>query len=157
MTQVLVVCVGNSLVADDGIGENIYEDLRRRNLPETFRLEHVGVSGIALFDLFDSDDLFVLVDAANRGDAPGTVRVHRPTTTEFNQTALSAHDIGVGEALLLCQLLAPLRVPRHSAIVTVEGECFTELRQRLSPAVLASIPIAISRVLELVAQTGALA
>jgi hydrogenase maturation protease len=157
MTQALVVCVGNALVADDGVGENIYEDLRKRSFPDTFRLEHIGVSGIALFDLFDSDDLFILVDAANRGDAPGTIRVHHPTTTGLATTALSAHDIGVGEALALCQLLAPKRIPRRSAIVTIEGECFTELRQQLSPAVQAAIPFAISKVLELVAQTGAIA
>jgi hydrogenase maturation protease len=155
MTTALIVCVGNSLVADDGVGSRVYEALLTEHLPGTIRLERLGVLGIELLDLFDREDDLVLVDAAKWGDVPGTIKVHQTNPLEATHSAVCAHDIGFTEALAIGRLLAPSRLPQRTTLVTVEGACFDELRESLSPDVEAAIPKAVMAVLGLISQPGA--
>lgn len=150
----LVVCVGNPLAADDAIGWHAYNALKQQTLPRGMRLVHLGLAGLDLLELFDADDICVLLDAARTGGPPGTVQVRNPEEFSCSEHAISAHDIGFAEALALGHALVPSRRPRDARLVTVEGACFDDLRPSLSPVVRAAIPKAIATVLSLVCHGG---
>ena len=143
----LLVCLGNPLAGDDGVGWNIYKALVRKCLPPAVRVVHLGLAGLELVDLFDAEDFCVLVDAARTGDAPGTVKIRHPPRISEATCAVSAHDIGFAEALAISQALFPAKSPLRCRLVTVEGACFDELCPTLTPIVKASIPKAVSAVL----------
>lgn len=78
--RLLVAGMGNLLHRDDGIGVRVIETLEAEGgLPEGVRLREVGIGGMHLVqDLMEGWDGLILVDAVDRGDAPGAVRILRP-------------------------------------------------------------------------------
>jgi hydrogenase maturation protease len=76
---VLVAGVGNVFLGDDGFGVAVAERLAGEPLPDGVRVEDFGIRGVHLaYELLNGYDLAILVDAAPRGGAPGTVYVIEP-------------------------------------------------------------------------------
>jgi hydrogenase maturation protease len=74
--RTLVAGVGNIFLGDDAFGVEVVRLLAGRPVPEGVQIRDFGIRGVHLaYDLLDGCDLFVLVDAAQRGEAPGTVSV----------------------------------------------------------------------------------
>jgi hydrogenase maturation protease len=74
--RTLVAGVGNIFLGDDGFGPEVARRLAGAGLPEGARVADYGTSGMHLaFDLTSGYDTAILVDAAPRGAAPGTVTV----------------------------------------------------------------------------------
>ena len=74
--RTLVAGVGNVFLGDDAFGVEVVRLLAERPLPEGVQIRDFGIRGLHLaYDLLNGCDLFVLVDAAQRGEAPGTVSV----------------------------------------------------------------------------------
>ena len=74
--NILIAGIGNVFLGDDAFGVEVVKRLSRRNLPEHVRIVDFGIRGIDLaYALMDVYDLAILVDAAPRGRAPGTVYV----------------------------------------------------------------------------------
>jgi hydrogenase maturation protease len=74
--RTLVAGVGNVFLRDDAFGVEVIRLLGERRDPSGVQIRDFGIRGVHLvYDLLDGCDLFVLVDAAARGDAPGTVTV----------------------------------------------------------------------------------
>jgi hydrogenase maturation protease len=74
--RTLVAGVGNVFLRDDAFGVEVIRLLGERKDPSGVQIKDFGIRGVHLvYDLLDGCDLFVLVDAAARGDAPGTVTV----------------------------------------------------------------------------------
>ena len=74
--RTLVAGVGNIFLGDDAFGVEVVRLLAERPVPEGVQIRDFGIRGVHLaYDLLDGCDLFVLVDAAQRGEAPGTVSV----------------------------------------------------------------------------------
>jgi len=74
--RTLVAGVGNIFLSDDAFGCEVIRLLAGRPVPEGVQIRDFGIRGVHLaYDLLDGCDLFVLVDAAARGEAPGTVSV----------------------------------------------------------------------------------
>lgn len=149
-TQVraIVICVGNGLVADDGVGEAIYDRLTRESLPDGVELRFVGVAGIAMLDALSGEDLLIVVDAVQLGWAPGTVHVldwddlPRP-----GPHAVSVHGIGVRETIEVGRLVQPDDMPHQVVLIGVEGVCFDQVGAPLTPAVAAAVGPAVERVM----------
>ncbi len=81
MTRLLVACVGNPLRGDDGFGAAVAA--RMGALPRGVDLVETGIGGVALLqELMGGCDGLVLVDASDRGAAPGTVFVLEPQVDE---------------------------------------------------------------------------
>jgi len=100
-SEVLIVCIGNELVADDAVGYVVYEQLVSKNLPDTIRIEFCGVGGVALLDLITgNEDLMIVVDAMMLGAVPGTVhQIDWQNLPQNSRSAISAHGIGLKETL----------------------------------------------------------
>jgi len=146
----LIVCVGNPLVADDGVGCAIHDALRGASLPPNVRLELLGVGGIALLDLLQGERRLVLVDAVQLGGAPGTIHSFAWDGLPAAQAApVSVHGIGLREVIELGRRLYPERMPAEVHLVGVEGACCDRLGCGLSPEVAAAVAPAVAEILRI--------
>ena len=74
--RILVAGVGNVFLRDDAFGVEVVRLLAERPQPPGVQVRDYGIRGVHLaYELLNGYDLFVLVDAAPRGEAPGTVTV----------------------------------------------------------------------------------
>jgi hydrogenase maturation protease len=74
--RILVAGVGNVFLRDDAFGVEVVRLLAERPQPPGVQIRDYGIRGVHLvYELLNGYDLFVLVDAAPRGLAPGTVTV----------------------------------------------------------------------------------
>jgi hydrogenase maturation protease len=74
--RVLVACVGNIFLGDDGFGVEVARRLAGTPVPDGVRVVDYGTGGLHLaYDLADGYQTTILVDAAPRGGKPGTVTV----------------------------------------------------------------------------------
>jgi hydrogenase maturation protease len=75
-SKTLVAGVGNIFQRDDAFGVEVIRLLADRPRPAGVKVADFGIRGVHLvYELLDGCDLFVLVDAAQRGCVPGTVTV----------------------------------------------------------------------------------
>jgi len=75
-TRTLVAGVGNVFAGDDAFGVEVIKLLASRPRPAGVEVADFGIRGVHLvYELLNGCDLFVLVDAAQRGYEPGTVTV----------------------------------------------------------------------------------
>jgi hydrogenase maturation protease len=94
--KVLIACVGNIFLGDDGFGVEVARSLSKRQLPESVSVKDYGIRGFDLaYALLDPWDLVIMVDALSRGEAAGTLYVVEP---ELNRpasadTALNPHGM----------------------------------------------------------------
>ena len=81
--KILIACIGNIFLGDDGFGVEVARRLASRPLPPDVTVKDFGIRGFDLaYALMDSQDLTILVDACARGGAPGTVFVIEPDPVE---------------------------------------------------------------------------
>jgi hydrogenase maturation protease len=81
--HILIACVGNIFLGDDGFGTEVARRLAARSLPPGVVLKDFGIRGLDLtYALLDPYDLVILVDACPRGGAPGTVYLVEPDPVE---------------------------------------------------------------------------
>lgn len=74
--RTLVAGVGNIFQRDDAFGVEVIRLLAGQPAPPGVKVADFGIRGVHLvYELLDGCDLFVLVDAAQRGCPPGTVTV----------------------------------------------------------------------------------
>jgi hydrogenase maturation protease len=79
MNRMLIAGVGNIFLGDDGFGVEVAGRLAHADLPGWVRVADYGISGMHLaYDLAEGYQTTILIDAAPRGDVPGTVYVIEP-------------------------------------------------------------------------------
>jgi hydrogenase maturation protease len=146
-SDVLIVCIGNSLAGDDGLGEAVYERLRRAPESMSSRLLLLGLGGLALLDYLRSQKLLIVIDAVQFNSQPGTVHVMDFDRIPAAETqAVSLHGIGLRETLCVAQLLYPDRLPNRIVLIGVEGRCFNELGAPLSGEVAGALEAVVEEV-----------
>ena len=75
----LVAGVGNIFLGDDGFGVEVARRLTGEPMPDGVDVADFGIRGVHLaYELLDGYDELILVDAAPRGEQPGTVYVIEP-------------------------------------------------------------------------------
>jgi len=102
--RILVAGIGNIFLGDDAFGVEVVRRLASRALPDYVRVVDFGIRGLDLaYALLDDYDLAILVDAAGRGETPGSLFVLEPELCEAN-----AVD---GQAVLIeAHSMNPMRV-----------------------------------------------
>src|SRR5206468_3494520 len=72
--RMLVAGVGNIFLSDDGFGSEVVRRMQGVPVPADVDVIDVGIRGVHLaYQLLDGYDVLVVIDAAARGQAPGTV------------------------------------------------------------------------------------
>ena len=150
MKRVLIVCIGNSLVADDAVGYHLYTLLGEEVLGPDVRRCMLGTGGMAIIDELAGEQCLIVVDAVQLGANPGTIHVLGWEELPRNEMRpVSGHGIGVREALQVCHRLFPEKVPARTYLVGIEGACFDLVGAGLSPHVEKALPHAVEHILDL--------
>jgi hydrogenase maturation protease len=145
-TRILVAGVGNVLRGDDGFGPAVTELLG--HLPAGAEVVETGTGGIALLqELMLGCDGLVLIDAVDRGAAPGTVFVLEPEVSPGEHVP-DVHLANPDRVLSMAKTMGFL--PERVRIIGCQPLDVDELCQGLSPVVLAALPLAVQRIEEIV-------
>jgi hydrogenase maturation protease len=145
-SRVLVGCVGNVLRSDDGFGPAVAE--RLTGLPEGAEVVETGIGGIALLqELLAGCDGLVLIDAVDRGEAPGTVFVIEPQVLDSEHVP-DVHLANPERVLTMAKAMRAL--PERVLIVGCQPAEVDELERGLSPTVERAVEVAAARVEEAV-------
>ncbi len=144
--RLLVAGVGNVLRGDDGFGPAVTQLLG--HLPEQVDVVETGIGGIALLqELMAGCDGLVLIDAVERGAAPGTVFLITPEVND----AVHVPDVHLANPDRVLSMAKTIGVlPERVLIVGCQPAETDELCLSLSPAVQRALAIAVAKIEETV-------
>ncbi len=72
--RILIACIGNIFLGDDGFGVEVARRLSTRHYPESVHIVDFGIRGLDLaYALLEHYDTVVLVDTVSRRGLPGTL------------------------------------------------------------------------------------
>ena len=137
---ILVLGLGNDLLADDGVGHRVVEWIRRR-LAKEWPVECAATieMGVSLLDWMVGRRRVVLVDAVRTGNhSPGTWFEQKPEEVPAVLVP-GPHFFGVGEALKLAHCLE-MPIPEEIRIFAVEVEDPWTIGGKMTQAVERAIP-----------------
>jgi hydrogenase maturation protease len=134
--DVLVLGLGNTLLADDGVGVHVVRRLAAdAALPAWVRAVDGGTMGFRLTAMLSGAGDVLIIDAADIGLAPGTIRMLDETTLDAhvaNGKRTSAHEAGLADLLCLARL--ENFGPRHLAVLAIQPQVI-DWRETLSDSV----------------------
>jgi hydrogenase maturation protease len=118
--RVLVAGIGNIFLGDDGFGVAVANRLAERELPAGVDVRDFGIRGMDLaYALQDGYDAVVFVDAAPRGEAPGTLSVIEPEL-DLDEVVLDTHGMDPLRVIGLARALGG--IPPRVLVVACEPE-----------------------------------
>jgi hydrogenase maturation protease len=153
--RILIACIGNIFLGDDGFGVEVAQRLQRR-YPEEVQVVDFGIRGMELaYTLLENYETLVLVDAVPRGGQPGTLYLIEPDLANFNaeagaeagRTALDTHSMDPVKVLAFARTLGAR--PIRTLLVGCEptplgnGEDYTDMQMGLSAPVQAAVEDAV--------------
>ena len=118
--RILIACIGNIFLGDDGFGVEVARQLMTRQYPQGVQVVDFGIRGIELaYTLLDPYDTLVLVDAIARGGQPGTVYLIEPdlsnmtpeTGAQAGRVGLDAHSMDPVKVLAFARTLGAQPIP----------------------------------------------
>ena len=139
---VLLLGLGNPLMADDGAGQELLSRLSARASELGAAVEFVdgGTQGLALLGMLEGRKAVVFLDAVRLGHKPGAIHVLRgEELAGMCARATTAHEGSVPQILAALELLG--ETPEEVALIGLEPERI-ETGIGLSPTVEASLGIA---------------
>jgi len=149
-SRTVVAGVGNVFLGDDAFGVEVARLLAERSLPVNTEVHDFGIRGLHLaYELLDGCDLFILVDAAPRGERPGTVTVLEVNYAESGPGSvpvMDAHGLAPDEVFRLLDTLGGR--PGRSLVVACEPADVSP-GMGLSDPVRAALPHAVQAVEEI--------
>jgi hydrogenase maturation protease len=161
--RILVACIGNIFLGDDGFGVEVAQRLMTRQYPENVRIVDFGIRGMDLaYTLLDDYDALVLVDAIPARGQPGTLYLIEPDLSDISsekgveagQVALDNHSMDPLKVLAYARALGAR--PIHTLLVGCEPAAFAgaddyaEMQMGLSEPVRAAVDEAVKMIDSLV-------
>jgi hydrogenase maturation protease len=156
--SILIACIGNIFLGDDGFGFEVAQALAGSPLPVGAELVDYGIRGLDLaYALLRPWQAVIMVDAIGRGGAPGTLYLLQPAESQETgeQAGLDPHAMDPVRVLATARSLGEVSASIY--IVGCEPQDFGDEgegyepggRMGLSPAVAAAVPEAARMVLDL--------
>lgn len=136
---VLVACIGNVFLGDDGFGVEVARRLAEGPVPPDVVVTDFGIRGLHLaYALLEPYALAIVVDAVQRGGAPGTLYLLEPEGVGdlTGTTCTDAHGMSLPAVLATTRAMGGT-VPRL-LLVGCEPACVDEgmgLSDRVTQAV----------------------
>jgi len=153
MKRILVACIGNIFLGDDGFGVEVSRRLAQRPLPDGVRVIDFGIRGLDLtYALLEGWDAAIFVDAAPRGGQPGTLYVLDPQADASAPSAIEPHGMDPMKVLALAGNLGG--TPKVLRVIGCEPASAGDFEMGLSPEVQAAVDPAVALVEDLVAKLG---
>jgi len=147
--KTVILCCGNPLAADDGFGISIFEELKKKELPENVELIDAGTGGLDILNYIEGTDKVVIVDAVSSGGEVGTI--HRFTRDDLSEPALvhfSLHELGLVDVIKAGEAIMPTTMPEEIIIIGVEIERTSQVNVGLTSKVSKAIPKVVEMVLD---------
>ncbi|MBA2441061.1 MAG: hydrogenase maturation protease [Rubrobacter sp.] len=153
--RLLVAGIGNIFLGDDGFGVEVVRRLAGRELPEEVEVADFGIRGLDLaYALQEDYEVVVFVDAAPRGERPGTVSLIEPEVEDDGEVTLDTHGMDPVKVIKFARALGA-GTPRLLVVgceprVVISGEDFDDMLMELSQPVSAAVGEAVKLVESLV-------
>lgn len=145
--RVLVLGIGNLVMADDGVGVRAVQLLAERyRFPEDVTLLDGGTLGLDLLPRIEEAERLIIVDAVETGAPPGTLmRMSGEEIPIALETKLSPHQMGLKDLLAVSSLLG--QAPVETVLLGVQPASIG-MSLELSPPVQAQLEPLMSHVLK---------
>lgn len=150
--------MGNILRGDDAFGVRVIQALAESDAASAdVQVYEAGIAGIPLVqELMKGFDALLIVDAVDRGAAPGTLFVLEPGQPQpeeidparVHQSLVDAHYADPSKVLLLARALKVC--PPRVFIVGCQPASIEEAVEGMHPAVERAVPLAVERLLSLI-------
>lgn len=121
--RVTILGVGNTLLADEGIGVHVVRRLQSvAALPDGVELIDGGTLSFNLVPVIEAANRLIVIDAANLGGPPGFFDcfVGHELDRLLGQSKHTAHEIGLRELFDMARLDG--RLPSHRALIGVQPQ-----------------------------------
>ncbi len=157
--HILIACIGNIFLGDDGFGVEVAQRLLTRQYPQGVKVVDFGIRGMELaYTLLDDYDELVLVDTVSRGGQPGTLYLIEPDVSNLDpgkgavagRIGMDAHSMDPVKVLAFARTLGAR--PIHTLLVGCEatvpdssGE-YEEMQMGLSSPVQAAVAEAVKMI-----------
>ena len=139
MKNILVLGIGNLLLADDGVGVHAIHKLLEEDWPATVKLLDAGTFTQDIFYLFENYDELIVLDIVHAGKTPGSLyRLTEEQLIHDERRRLSIHDIDLLDSLDMAEKLHGKRP--GLVIIGMEPQDFTSWSMELSPVAMKSFP-----------------
>lgn len=151
--KAVVLGVGNTILADEGVGVRVVEALERDYvLPEGVVAIDAGTSGMEMLEDLSDLDFLLVVDAIAAGKTPGDlVKLSGDEVPVFFRRNLSPHGIGLSDVLASLEFLGA--EPKETVILGVQPVSL-ELSTELTPTIAARVPELVAQVVAELSQRG---
>jgi len=155
--HILIACIGNIFLGDDGFGVEVARRLSTRHYPEGVHVVDFGIRGMDLaYAMLEHYDTLVLVDTVLRGGLPGTlylleINLAADNLEQVSQFMPDAHSMDPVKVFAFAKLLGAQ--PVRTLLVGCEPvppEEERDCREGLSEPVQAAIDEAIKMIDSLV-------
>ena len=144
-----ILGIGNTLLRDEGIGIHVLKALQAQ-LPVDDTLSFVdgGTLSFTLAAEIEESDRLIVIDAAQLGEAPGTVRAFIGNEMDgfLGSCKRSVHEVGLLDLFDIARLTQSL--PGQRALVGIQPAS-VDWGEEPTGAVAAAIPVAVQKVCEL--------
>lgn len=152
-SKILIVGLGNPILGDDGVGWEVAEQVRQRLQEPGVDIECLAVGGLRLMEFMIGYDQAVVIDSLTSWENPvGQVTSFAledmPDLTAGHTT--SAHDTSLQTALEMGRRMG-FDLPEQINVVGIEAHQVYDFSETLSEPVQAAVPVAVERVLDLLA------
>jgi hydrogenase maturation protease len=141
--RIAVMCVGNRLMLDDGVGPAVFDELVEHwDIPDNIELLDLGCLSLAMIDRVREFDLLITVDAVDdSGEAPGTI-LRYPPEAMARHVGINAslHDLKLIDLFDAASLLG-YHAEGLCLGMQVENASPAEATEGLTPAVHSSLPL----------------
>jgi hydrogenase maturation protease len=117
--NILIMGIGNYLMADEGLGVHTVEHLEQEGMYSVDFLDG-GTGGFHLLEYFEKYEHVILVDATLDQFPVGTIRLIKPRFAKDFPQAMSTHDIGLKDLIGALQLTDSMP-DIHLFVVSIES------------------------------------
>jgi hydrogenase maturation protease len=146
-----ILCLGNEIIGDDGVGIRVGRVLASLDLPANVEVILRPNVGLDLIELLEEHEAIILVDAMTSQRPAGTCEVlELAAAKQMANCPSCSHSIGIPQILQLANHMFPKRALSTIRIVGIEASSLDTFGVGLSPVVQQALPNAVDAVLELV-------
>ena len=141
--KTLILGMGNTLLGDEGVGVHTVNSLQKEEAAlRNIELVDGGTLSFVLAGPIEDADSLIVIDAAQLGSAPGTVRLFEGA--EMDRFVMSArnrsvHEVSLADLLVIAHLSGQL--PAQRALIGIQPERI-DWSDSLSASVATAVPMA---------------
>ncbi|MFH1012091.1 MAG: hydrogenase maturation protease [bacterium] len=151
----LVLCLGNEILSDDGFGPEVARRLQKESEPD-FPADVVfaPLAGFSLLDLLTERERVLIVDTIRTGAAaPGTLHHFLASALAPSHNLTTSHQISLPTVLELSRQLS-IKMPEVVDVLAVEALNLETFSEELTPPVRGAVEEALRFIHEWILQNS---